>query len=121
MNRNTRFLIIGLGLIGGAYARRLTAMGYHVDALDINPDSIAYALEEGIIQSGADFSEELISNADFVIFGLYPTTMIDWLQSHQQRQKRRCGRDPRLPAHGCGVHRLASHGRQRAFRRTQQR
>ena len=84
MNRNTRFLIIGLGLIGGAYARRLTAMGYHVDALDINPDSIAYALEEGIIQSGADFSEELISNADFVIFGLYPTTMIDWLQSHQQ-------------------------------------
>ena len=84
MNRNTRFLIIGLGLIGGAYARRLTAMGYHVDALDINPDSIAYALEEGIIQSGADFSEELISNADFIIFGLYPTTMIDWLQSHQQ-------------------------------------
>ena len=84
MNRNTRFLIIGLGLIGGAYARRLTAMGYHVDALDINPDSIAYALEEGIIKNGADFSEELISGADFVVFGLYPTAMIDWLQSHQQ-------------------------------------
>ena len=34
MNRNTRFLVVGLGLIGGAYARRLTAMGYAVDALE---------------------------------------------------------------------------------------
>lgn len=84
MNRSTHFLIIGLGLIGGAYARRLTAMGYCVDALDINPDSIAYAKEEGIIQNGADFSEELIAQADFVIFGLYPTAMIDWLRDHQR-------------------------------------
>ena len=84
MNRNTRFLIVGLGLIGGAYARRLTAMGYHVNALDINPDSIAYALEEGIIQNGADFSAEMIAEADFVIFGLYPTALIQWLRAHQQ-------------------------------------
>ena len=29
MNRNTHFLIVGLGLIGGCYARRLTALGYY--------------------------------------------------------------------------------------------
>ena len=45
MNRNTRFLIVGLGLIGGAYARRLTAVGYAVDALDIDPDAIEYAVQ----------------------------------------------------------------------------
>lgn len=84
MNRNTKFLIIGLGLIGGAYARRLTAMGYHVNALDINPDSIAYAKEEGIIQDGTDFSAEMIAEADFVIFGLYPTALVNWLRENQQ-------------------------------------
>lgn len=83
MNRNTRFLIVGLGLIGGAYARRLTAMGYAVDALDINPDSIEYALQEGIIRQGAAYSGELVSRADFIVFGLYPTAMVDWLKAHQ--------------------------------------
>lgn len=83
MNRKTNFLIVGLGLIGGAYARRLTAMGYSVNALDINPDSIAYAKEEGIIQDGAALSRELVAQADFVIFGLYPAAMIDWLHQYQ--------------------------------------
>ena len=81
MNRNTRFLVVGLGLIGGAYARRLTAMGYAVDALDINPDSIEYALQEGIIQNGAAYSDELVGRADFIVFGLYPTAMVDWLRA----------------------------------------
>ena len=49
MNRNTHFLIVGLGLIGGCYARRLTALGYTVDALDIDPGALDYAKEEGII------------------------------------------------------------------------
>ena len=77
MNRNTRFLIVGLGLIGGAYARRLTAMGYEVDALDINPDSIEYAQQEGIIRQGAEYSGELVGRADFIVFGLYPTAMVE--------------------------------------------
>ena len=83
MNRNTRFLIVGLGLIGGAYARRLTAMGYEVDALDINPDSIEYAQQEGIIRQGAEYSGELVGRADFIVFGLYPTAMVEWLRAHQ--------------------------------------
>lgn len=83
MNRNTRFLIVGLGLIGGAYARRLTAMGYAVDALDIDPDAIEYALQEGIICQGAEYSDELVGRADFIVFGLYPTAMVEWLQAHQ--------------------------------------
>lgn len=83
MNKNTNFLIVGLGLIGGSYARRLSGMGYCVNALDINPDSISYALSEGIIHQGAYLSDDLIGQADFVIFGLYPTAMMDWLRAHQ--------------------------------------
>ena len=83
MNRNTRFLIVGLGLIGGAYARRLTAVGYAVDALDIDPDAIEYAVQEGIIRQGTEYSDELVGRADFIVFGLYPTAMVEWLQAHQ--------------------------------------
>ncbi len=83
MNKNTRFLIVGLGLIGGCYARRLTSMGYKVNALDINPDSIDYAQREGIIKRGADFSAELVAEADFLVMGLYPTAMVHWLRQHQ--------------------------------------
>ena len=83
MKRTTRFLIVGLGLIGGAYARRLTAVGYAVDALDIDPDAIEYAVQEGIIRQGAEYSDELVGRADFIVFGLYPTAMVEWLQAHQ--------------------------------------
>ena len=37
--------IVGLGLIGGSYARGLSKKGFWVDAIDTDPDSIAYALE----------------------------------------------------------------------------
>ena len=83
MNRNTHFLIVGLGLIGGCYARRLTALGYTVDALDIDPGALDYAKEEGIIARGAEYSDELVGDADFVIFGLYPTALLEWLRTHK--------------------------------------
>ena len=83
MNRNTHFLIVGLGLIGGCYARRLTALGYTVDALDIDPGALDYAKEEGIIARGAEYSDELVGDADFVIFGLYPTALLEWLRAHK--------------------------------------
>ena len=43
---DTRFTIVGLGLIGGSYARGLTKKGFCVDAIDTNADSIRYALGE---------------------------------------------------------------------------
>ena len=36
IQENTRFLIVGLGLIGGSYAMGLKKNGYHVDAIEIN-------------------------------------------------------------------------------------
>ena len=53
---DTRFLIVGLGLIGGSYARGLSKKGFWIDAIDTDPDSIAYALENGLIvlSAGSD-------------------------------------------------------------------
>lgn len=82
---NTVFLIVGLGLIGGSYAKGLKTRGYTVHAIDSNPKSIAYALENHIIDSGAtqDFTN-LLQQADIIIMSLYPNAMVDWVREHQQ-------------------------------------
>ena len=49
---NTNILIVGLGLIGGSYARALSKKGYRVSAIDTDADSIRYALDHGLIVSG---------------------------------------------------------------------
>ena len=77
-------LIVGLGLMGGSYARALKRLGFHVAALDRDREAIAYALEEHIIHEGsADEDEELIRKADAIIFALYPGIFPDWVREHQ--------------------------------------
>ena len=77
-------LIVGLGLMGGSYARALKRLGYHVAALDRDPEAIAYALREHIIHEGsAEENDDLIRRADAIIFALYPGIFPEWVQSHQ--------------------------------------
>lgn len=84
INKDTKFLIVGLGLIGGSYAMGLSKKGYHVSAIDINQLSIDYALEHNIIEKGSTFDIDLIQEADIIISGLYPNAMIDWLSTYQK-------------------------------------
>ena len=78
-------LIVGLGLMGGSYARALSRLGYHVAAVDTREKSIEYALREGIIEEGdISVSSYLVSEADAVIFGLYPNVFKEWIAEHQQ-------------------------------------
>ena len=70
-------LIVGLGLMGGSYARALKRLGYHVAALDRDAEAIEYALREHIISEGsADKDERMIREADAIIFALYPGMMM---------------------------------------------
>lgn len=88
LTNDKRVLIVGLGLIGGSYAKALTKKGYHVSAITRSPSTIDYALKNGIIAEGAsDIDPQLIGNADIVVFALYPHVFIDWLRSNQQHLK----------------------------------
>ena len=60
ITKDTKFLIVGLGLIGGSYAMGLKKQGYHVDAIDINQLSIDFAIKNNIIDHGSTFDIELI-------------------------------------------------------------
>jgi len=88
LTNNMRVLIVGLGLIGGSYAKALTKKGYHVSAITRSSESIDYALRNGIIAEGStDIAPDLISSADLLIFALYPQIFIDWLRDNQQYLK----------------------------------
>lgn len=43
ITKDTRFLIVGLGLIGGSYACALSKQGFSVDAIDLQQESLDYA------------------------------------------------------------------------------
>ncbi len=85
IDKSTKFLIVGLGLIGGSYARALKKAGVnYVAGIDINPDSIGYALNQHIIDEGSIVvDEELIKKVDVIILGLYPVMEIKWLKENQ--------------------------------------
>ena len=81
---NSKILIIGLGLIGGSYAEALTKQGYNVTAITRTQSSIDYALEQGIIQKGYSYVDEAaVKEADIIIFGLYPSLILNWLEENQ--------------------------------------
>ena len=85
---DSRILIVGLGLIGGSYARALKRLGYHVTAIDTRKEAIDYALENHIINDGfTEVDEAIVSSADAVIFGLYPKVLLDWIDRYQSYLK----------------------------------
>lgn len=84
-DKDTKILIVGLGLIGGSYAEALSSGGYEVGAIDCNADSITFALEKGWISSGrADTDGEYIGKFDLIVFALYPHIFIDWIKQNQR-------------------------------------
>ena len=47
-------VIVGLGIIGGSYAKGLLKKGYNVYGVDKDLSTIEYAIENGIILAGSD-------------------------------------------------------------------
>ena len=88
LERSTNILIVGLGLLGGSYARALTKKGYRVDAITLDRESIDYALAEGMIAVGTtEVDPALVGNADLVIFALYPHVFVEWVEQNQHLLK----------------------------------
>ena len=79
-----KILIVGLGLLGGSYARVLKRFGFHISAITLDQSSIDYALNEKIIDEGStELDEKIIGNADLVIFALYPHVFLEWIEKNQ--------------------------------------
>lgn len=85
LNKDTRILIVGLGLMGGSYAKALTRRGYRVSAITREQSSVDYALREGMIAHGTtEIEPELIAASELIIFALYPHVFVDWIKENRR-------------------------------------
>lgn len=85
INNKTKILIVGLGLIGGSYAKALTKKGYKVRAITLDSSDIEYAIDKGFLEDGTTaVTKEYLAWADVIVFSLYPHTFIEWLKKTVQ-------------------------------------
>ena len=81
---NKNILIVGLGLMGGSYAKGLSRLGFHVEAIDVKQSSIDYAVSHGFIDRGYAYPDETaIRKADVMIFALYPELFLKWIEEQK--------------------------------------
>ena len=82
-NADTKILIVGLGLLGGSYARALKKKGYTVWAIEKKNESVEYALKNGMIDRGSTLVvEDFLQEADITVFALYPHIFMEWIREH---------------------------------------
>lgn len=83
-----KILIVGLGLLGGSYAKALKRFGFHISAITKDQSSIDFALKEKMIDEGStELDEKIIGEADLVIFALYPHIFVEWIEKNQHLLK----------------------------------
>ncbi len=83
IDKSKKFLIVGLGLLGGCYAMALKKKGYYVSAITKEQEDIDYAVSKGIIDCGSiNVDSGLIENADIIVFALYPHTFVEWIKEY---------------------------------------
>lgn len=83
-----KILIVGLGLLGGSYAKVLKRFGFHISAITKEQTSIDYAIREQLIDEGStELDEKMIGEADLVIFALYPHVFVEWIEQNQKLLK----------------------------------
>lgn len=80
-----KILIVGLGLMGGAYAYRLKNKGHVVYGYDLNKESLAYAKEEGFIDYICSDELDEIKEIDLMIIALYPKLIIPFIKKYKDK------------------------------------
>ena len=84
LTKDTKILIIGLGVIGGSYAKALTDKGYNVKCITKERADVRLGLERGMISYGTtEIEPQLVAEAEFIVFALYPVAFIEWIEKYQ--------------------------------------
>lgn len=79
-----KILIVGLGLIGGSYAMSLSNKGHNVYGVDVNNETLEYAINKKWIISGSNEAGDYISDMDMIIICLYPKLILEFLVNYSK-------------------------------------
>ncbi len=88
IDKTSNILIIGLGLIGGSYAKGLRKKGYNVHGYDIDESSMKFAEKSGYISYDNCELENKIVSADMIIFALYPHQIVYYVEKYKSFLKK---------------------------------
>lgn len=73
--------IVGLGLIGGSFARAYRSLGATVYALDTDRDTMDASMIETV---EAPLDDASIPSCDLIILAAYPQACLEWLEEHAE-------------------------------------
>lgn len=79
-----KIVIAGLGNIGGSFALAIKdkTPEHDIYAIDIDRESLIDAEESGLITKGVESPEEIIPQADLIIFSVYPMVLKSLVESY---------------------------------------
>lgn len=78
-------VIVGLGVIGGSFAKALKKAGYeNVFGIDVDLETLKKAEESKIIKKGSTTGKELFKEADLIILSIYPRLIVDFLNNNKK-------------------------------------
>lgn len=80
--RSMRVGIVGLGLIGGSFARAYRSLGATVYALDTDRDTMDASMIETV---EAPLDDASIPSCDLIILAAYPEACLEWLEEHAEK------------------------------------
>ena len=81
--KNLVFCIVGLGLIGGSYAKALRLLGVKkIIAVDSNKDILSQAKAQGVIDTPCALPDENLKEADVIIFAVDPASIFEFVKKN---------------------------------------
>ncbi|MEL4859852.1 prephenate dehydrogenase [Pseudoflavonifractor phocaeensis] len=94
-----RFVIVGLGLIGGSMALALKGFeDFEIVGVDVSEPTLRFAREHGVADAVTNRAREAVEGADVVMLALHPQGILDFLEEHRDSFKAGC-----LVTDVCGV------------------
>lgn len=72
--------IVGLGLIGGSFAKAYHAAGERVLAQDIDLDVLSFAVISGAVDE--ELTDETMAECDLILLAVCPAAAVEWLRKN---------------------------------------
>lgn len=76
-------LIVGLGVVGGSYAKALHRAGYReLYGVDPDLDTLQAALAEGVLREASPDPRALLPGAELIVLAIYPHDVARWVRTY---------------------------------------